>query len=264
MLSIPYSINVRFPLMLAVLLSALSGVGLYWIHQQGNKLIEQDQVDRAITTADTLTSSLKNIMLAGRADTTHAWLERISAQTSIDFALIYRPDGVEAFRDLNTLHAVNRFLSEQHFQRKAVNGARRVEASMRPAFDDVVQTGHRAEIQTDGHLTILYPIQAEQACLACHGYTKNMLRGVLMLEVPTTAASARMQDLLSNAMLDFIIIILLFTAIAFIYFRRSIIRPLMALHSAANTITGGDLAYRIRSQRKNEFGIAANAFDHLV
>jgi len=263
-LSIPHSINVRFPLLLALLLSGLSGAGLYWIHQQGNRLIEQDQIDRAATTADTLTSSLKNIMLAGRADTVHSWLERISAQPSIDFARIYRPDGVEAFRDLNTVHAVNRFLSEQRFQRKAVNGTRRIEASARSAFDRVVQTGQQTEIQTDGRLTILYPIQAEQACLACHGYTDNMLRGVFMLEVPTMAASARMQDLLSNAMWGFVIIILLFTAIAFIYFRRSITRPLMALHSAANTITDGDLAYRIRSQRKDEFGIVANAFDHLV
>jgi len=242
----------------------LSGAGLYWIHQQGNTLIEQDQMERATTTADTVISSLKNIMLAGRGDTAHAWLERISAQPSIDFARIYRQDGVEAFRDLNTVQAVNRFLSKQRFQRKAIDNAHHIGASIQPEFEGVVQTGRQAEIWADGHLTILYPIQAEQACLNCHGYTDNMLRGVLMLEVPTTAASARMQDLLSNAMLDFVIIILLFTAIAFFYFRRSITRPLMTLKSAANTITDGDLAYRIRSQRKDEFGIVANAFDHLV
>jgi len=264
MLAIPHSINVRFPLLLALLLSGLSGAGLYWIHQQGSRLIEQDQLDRAVTTADTLTSSLKNIMLAGRADTVHSWLARISAQPSIDFARIYRPDGVEAFRDLNTVHAVNRFLSQQRFRRKALNDTRRIDTSIQPVFDRVVQTGRQTEIQGDGRLTILYPIQAEQACLACHGYTDNMLRGVLMLEVPTMAANARMQDLLSNAMWGFVAIILLFIAIAFFYFRRSIIRPLMTLHHAANIISDGDLAYRIRSARKDEFGSVANAFDHLV
>ena len=263
-LPMPHKISVRFPLLLGALLTILSGAGLYWINQQGNRLIDADEVERAETTADTAISSLKSIMLAGRGDTAHAWLKRISAQPSIDFARIYRPDGTEAFRDLNTVQKVNSFLAEDRFQRQPVAGNRHIDTTMRAAFDKVVHSGEQTEIREHGHLTTLYPIQGGQKCLACHGYTDNMLRGVLMLKVPTMASGSRMQDLLSNAILAFVIIILLFTAIAFIYFRRSITRPLMALNSAANTITDGDLAYRIGSQRKDEFGVVACAFDHLV
>jgi len=264
MLSIPQSINIRLPLFLAVLLIALSSIGLFWIHQQGNSLIEQNQMDRAVTTADTVISSLKNIMLTGRGDTAHNWLERISAQPSIDFARIYRPDGVEAFRDLNTVQAVNRFLAEPRFQRKPIAGTRHIDTAMQAAFNAAVQQQSRTDIRDDGHLTILYPIRAEEACLSCHGYTDNKLRGILMLEIPTTAASTRMQNLLTDSMLGFVFIILLFVAIAFGYFRRSIIHPLMQLNHAAHIIADGDLAYRIRSQRRDEFGIVADAFDHLV
>ena len=260
----PHNISVRFPLFLAALLTILSGAGLFWINQQGNRLIEADEVERAEATADTAISSLKSIMLAGRGDTAHTWLERISAQPSIDFAAIYRPDGTEAFRDLDTVHKVNSFLAEQRFQRPAIAGGRHIDASAQAAFNKVTASGKQAKIRQNGQLTILYPIQAEQACLACHGYTDNMLRGVLMLKLPTTAASSRMQDLLSSAILAFVIVILLFIAMAAVIFRNGITRPLLALNQAAETISRGDLAYRIRSQRKDEFGIVANAFDQLV
>ena len=264
MASISHSINVKFPLLLAVLLTGLSGAGLYWINQQGKTLIEKDEIERAVTTANTTITSLKSIMLSGRGDTAHTWLERISAQPSIDFASIYRPDGVEAFHDLKTVQAVNQFLSEQRFQRQAVAGTHRIDTSMQSAFAKVVQAGEQAEIREDGHLTILYPIRAEESCLSCHGYTNNMLRGVLMLKIPTVAASSRMDDLLSNTILGFIGILLLFIAMTVVLFRGWIIKPLMSLHTAADTITGGDLAYRIHSQRKDEFGVVSNAFDHLV
>ncbi len=65
MLSVPHSISIRFPLLLAVLLAVLLGAGLYWIDRQGQTLIDQDEVERAATTSDTVISSLKSIMLAG-------------------------------------------------------------------------------------------------------------------------------------------------------------------------------------------------------
>ncbi len=264
MLYIPHSISVRFPLLLAVLLAVLLGTGLHWIDRQGQALIEQDEVERAVTTTDAVISSLKSVMLAGRGDVAHTWLERVSAQPSIDFARIYRPDGIEAFRDLSTVQAVNRFLSEQRFQRKSIEGSHRVGTSMQAAFAKVVREGRQTEVREEGRLTILYPVQPEQACLACHGYSNNMLRGVLILGVSTVTSSSRMVDFLSSTMLGFLAILLLFIAIAAVCFRSWVIRPLMTLNSAANTVTSGDMAYRIRSQRKDEFGVVARAFDHLV
>ncbi|MDQ6955579.1 MAG: HAMP domain-containing protein, partial [Mariprofundaceae bacterium] len=264
MLSISDSISVKFPLLLAMLLAGLSGAGLYWINQQGKTLIEKDQIERAVTTANTTISSLKSIMLSGRGDTAHSWLERISAQASIDAASIYRPDGTEAFRDLNTVQAVNDFISEQRFQRQPIANTRSIDASIKSDFSKVVKGGLQAAIREGEHLTILYPIRAEQACLSCHGYTDNMLRGVLMLKIPTVAANSRMDDLLSGSMLGFIAMLLLFIAITVVLFRHWIIKPLMSLNTAADTITNGDLSYRIDSQRKDEFGVVSNAFDHLV
>jgi len=259
-----HSIHLRFSLLLGLLLAFLLSAGLYWINQQGQTLIEQDEVEQAVSTADTAISSLKSIMLAGRGETAHTWLERIVKQASIDAAAIYRPDGTEAFRDLNTVEQVNHFLSEKRFQRPPIAGSRHIDAAIEPLFASVVQDGKQAEIRQAEHLTILYPIQAEQACLRCHGYTDNALRGVLMLRMSTVAAGSRMQDLLSSATLGFLAIILLFITIAALFFRNWIVKPLMALNSASGTIAGGDLAFRMRSQRKDEFGVVANAFDHLV
>ncbi|MDQ6955798.1 MAG: ATP-binding protein, partial [Mariprofundaceae bacterium] len=53
-------------------------------------------------------------------------------------------------------------------------------------------------------------------------------------------------------------------ALTIVFFRHCIVKPLMSLSTAAETVTAGDLSYRIDSQCKDEFGVVSNAFDHLV
>ncbi len=259
-----HKISVKFALFLSLLLTSLLAAGLYWIDMRGQTLMQQDEVERAASTADTAISSLKSIMLAGRGDTAHGWLERLTAQSSIDFAKIYRPDGVEAFRDLKTVAAVNAFLSEQRFQREAIAGAAHLDTSLQSEFDKVVREGRQSNLHKEGQLTVLYPVRGDQVCLACHGYTQNALRGVLVLSVPTSATTTRMEELLADTMMIFLAMMLLFIAVAVAFFRTQIIRPLMALNAAAETVTRGKLNYRIDSSRKDEFGMVANAFDELV
>lgn len=249
---------------MAVCLAIILGGGLYWLNERGRSLIEQDQVEQAETTADTAISGLKSIMLAGRGDTVHTWLDRISKQPSIDFARIYRVDGVEAFHDLSTVNAVNDFLGEQRFHRALIPGGGRIRPSLKPAFAGVLRSGREAELRKPGELTILYPIHAEPACLKCHGYTGNALRGVLVMGLTTTASASRMKKLLSDASLGLLTVILLLVLISAIAFRKLIIRPLEELHTAAETIATGDLGYRIRSERQDEFGVVARALDQLV
>ena len=259
-----HRISIKLVLFLSVTLTILLAGGLYCMNERGQTLIEQDEMERAATKANAAISSLKSIMLAGRGDAAHAWLQRLAKQPSIDFARIYRPDGVEAFRDLNTIRAVNRFLSRQQFHRHALSGTNHIDPSLQSAFAGVVQDGKQRKIIKSGQRTVLYPIHTDQACLACHGYTGNLLRGILALSVPTTAASARAREFLSDSMLAIVALILLFVAMAAVFFRHQIIKPLMTLYSAAETITKGHLDYRIRSKRKDEFGTVARAFDALV
>ncbi|HED14362.1 MAG TPA: response regulator, partial [Gammaproteobacteria bacterium] len=263
-MSMLYRISIKFTLLLGLSLTLLLGAGLYLIDLQGQSLLRQDEVERAKSTAEIAIGSLKSIMLAGYGDTAHAWLQRVAAQPSIDFAKIYRPDGVEAFNDLETVQMVNRFLSVQRFSRHEITGSGRIDPSLKAAFDKVVNKNRQTEVRSYGRMTILYPIRAEQACQACHGYTDNMLQGVLVLGVPTVAATTRLEKLLSRVTLGFLVIILLFVTVVAACLRKFIIKPLLTLNTAAKTISGGDLGYRIRSERKDEFGTVAHAFDHLV
>ena len=260
----PYRLSMKFTLLLGLLLAFLLGVGLYLIDQRGQYLIRQDEIARVTATAETTISGLKGIMLDGRGDTTQAWLRRVAAQPSIDFARIYRLNGVEAFNDLETVQAVNRFLSEPRFSRHSSTGSGRINPSLKAVFDQVVKQNRQTVVGNHGQMTILSPVRAEPACQACHGYTQNMLRGVLVMEVSTVAATSRMERLLSQITLGFLLIILLFVAVAAACLRTLIIKPLMTLNTAAKTISGGDLGYRIRSERKDEIGTVAQAFDHLV
>lgn len=256
--------GVRFNMLLAASLAVLLGVGVYWLDGRGRVLIDRDEVERAQTTAATVISSLKSIMLTGRGAVAHAWLERIARQPSIESARIYRVDGVEAFHDLKTVHAVNAFLGERRFNRRAINGGGSIRPALRALFSRAVESGRQAELEAPGRLTIFYPIHVETACLACHGYTDHPLRGVLVMDMTTSAAWSRMEKMLVAAKWGLLMVIVAFVCVAVLGFRRLVTAPLGGLYRAARTVAGGDLRYRIRSRRHDEFGTVSRAFDALA
>ncbi len=257
-------LNVKVNWFLALCLALMLGGGLMWLNAEGQRIIEQDEVERAETTAQTAIASLKSIMLAGRGPIAHQWLERLSQQPDIDFARIYRVDGTEAFHDLNTVKAVNAFLGEQRFHREPVPGGGHIDASLAPLFSRVVKQGATVKRRDGDRLTMLYPIRVENACLACHGYTDHPLRGVLVMGLNTHAAASRVGQMVSVARWGLVLLLGLFMALAAWVFRRQVVRPLDELRHAALAIIGGHLDHRIQSERKDEFGVVARAFDQLV
>ncbi len=257
-------LDTRINLSLVLGLALMLGIGLSWLSTQGKRIAERDEVERAETTAETAISSLKSIMLAGRGPIAHQWLERLTHQPTIDFARIYRVDGTEAFHDLKTVNAVNAFLGKARFHRQPIPGGGTINPTLKPLFDQVVRQGERLKRRDGDRLTVLYPIHVERACRQCHGYTSHPLRGVLVLGMNTRAAASRVGQMVDSARWGLGMMLVVFTSLALWLFRRQVIRPLDELRDAALAIIGGNLEHRVRSQRKDEFGVVANAFDQLV
>jgi len=257
-------IHVRINLFLALCLALMLGLGLFWLDARGQHIIEQDELERAETTAETAISGLKSIMLAGRGPIAHQWLKRLERQPGIESARIYRVDGTEAFHDLKTVRAVNDFLGEPRFHRQPVPGGAPLDASLKPLFDETVREQRKTKLRNGDHLTILYPIRVENACLQCHGYTSHPLRGVLVMGLNTRAAASRVAQMVDTAQWGLAAMLLLFLALAMWLLRRQVVQPLGELHRAAKAVAEGDLDRRINSGRNDEFGVVARAFDRLV
>ena len=266
MTPIRQSVSTRITLILGLLLAALLSAGYVWLTTRGETLIAREEVENTQLTAEALTVSLKSIMLAGRGDIAHDWLRRVARLQDVESARVYRVDGVEAFVDLKTIRAVNKWNSKVHFHRNP--GARKpahVPPGIAARFRAVARDeAGQLSIKDDRYLTFLYPIKVEDACLRCHGYTDNPLRGVLALRVSTAAIEGRLRSDFNQAGVLFAGIAALLMLGAWVSMQRQMVSPLSKLTKTAGKILDGDLSQRLKLERKDEFGVVATAFDKLV
>ncbi len=260
------SVSTRMALTLGLLLVILLSISYAWLNMRGNALVTREETASVQLTAKALTASLKSIMLAGRGDIAHDWLRRVAHLRDIESVRIYRVNGVEAFVDLKTIRAVNRWNNKAHFHRKPGTGKpAHVSPRIAARFREITQGKiGQASIKDKDDLTFLYPIRVENACLRCHGYTNNPLRGVLALKVSTAAVTSRLRADLDQTAMLFAGIAALLMLVVWAGVRRQMILPLSKLANAADKIRGGDLSQRLSLERKDEFGIVAAAFDGLV
>jgi len=253
-------------LTLGLLLAVLLSTGYAWLSARDDKLIAHEELERAQLTAKAMTASLKSIMLAGRGNIAHDWLKRVTRLQHIESAKIYRVNGTEAFVDMKTIHSVNKWNSEVHFRRKpGIGKPSHISPRLADPFKNIVlRKKEQFSIKEGDHLTFLYPIKVENACLRCHGYTDNPLRGVLALRISTANTGALLKTDLNQTAMLFAGIAGLLMLGAWISVRRQMIVPLSKLVSMADNIRGGDMSQRMHLKREDEFGVVASAFDGLV
>ncbi|HKJ84021.1 MAG TPA: ATP-binding protein [Mariprofundaceae bacterium] len=260
------SLGVRVATMIVLISGLLLVAGYAWLQTQDRQMVQSEETARAALAAQSLVASLKSIMLAGHGDIAHDWLARVGKVNDFTFAKVYRVNGVEAFHDQKTIKRVNAFIGMDRFHRKwDGTPAGRVPAGLSDAFSDVV-SGRDAKrvINAGDHLTYLYPIHVENACLACHGYTSNPLRGVLVLGVSTAGAEAQVAASGRQMMVAFLAVAILLGLGAWLVLRQGVLRPLFRLAGDAERIKTGDLEHRVALNRGDELGALAAAFDDLV
>jgi len=251
--------------MLGLFLAFMLVVGYIWLEAGSRDFIAAEESRRAETTAQSLVASLKSIMLAGRGYIAHDWLNRVSRLTDVESARVYRVDGTEAFRDTKTIQQVNAFLGEERFHRQSNGQPAHAPAIMQKSLMSVARGRvAKVSIRNGDHLTLLYPIRVEHACMACHGYTNNPLRGVLALRISTQQTRAGMTAIEKNTAIIFAVIACLLMVGVGAGTRQLMLKPLKQLDAATEQIYQGDFTHRLSMQRTDEFGMVASKFNMLV
>ncbi len=266
MKSLRHSLSLRIAMTLGVLLVTMLALGYSWLVTQDRDLMRQEEDRKAVLTAQSLVASLKSIMLAGAGNIAHDWIRRIDALPQVQDAKVFRVNGTEAFIDQKTINHVNAFLKTKRFTRKSASRPpEHIPASMAAQFTQVAtrKLGD-VKIRHGDHLTFLYPIRVEQACLHCHGYTANPLRGVLMLNISTAEADSQMTRLQDHAAFIFGTIACLLMGGTWLGLRRQVFTPLSSLAEVSDRIRSGDLSHRADQRRKDELGAVATNFNALV
>ena len=253
-------LSIWFGLTLMVLLFA----GLFWLGKAEERHARMEVQAAADQSARALEASLKTIMLAGRGTIAHDWLERIKRNTNFEDVRIYRRDGTEAFVDNDTIERVNTWLGEDRFMRRiAVGQPAHIPASLAGAFATAAG-GTEARSAGKDHLILLRPIRLEQACLQCHGYDSEPVRGVLALTVPTATLAAELAAQQRDSLWVAAVILLLAGLVLLWLLQREVIQPLGRMQVAARQIKQGNLGYRVELDRKDELGTLAATLNRLV
>lgn len=262
------SVGLRLALTLGLILMVMLAVSYVWLEKQNREMLATEEAQRAELTAQSLVASLKSIMLAGRGDIAHDWMHRIASLPEVKDAKVFRVDGTEAFVDQKTISQVNAFLGEKHFHRgSAGRPPINVPDALRPAFADVanLRIGQaKVKDKQHGELALLYPITMDQACLHCHGYSDNPLRGVLMLNISTARSDTALAHVWRQVAIFFAAIVCLVSIGVWLSVRRQLLNPLLQLAGAALSIRSGDLSRRVHLNRKDELGEVAGTFNELV
>lgn len=260
------SISVRTSMVvggLAALMLALCGG---WLDRVGNSLADQGEQERALATAGSMEASLRSIMLTGHADIVRDWIGRISSLPDIDHVRIYRTDGNEAFVDQSTLRKVNQWLGEERFPlRDEPQAPARVADKLGDAFKAVATSSSPYVRRDDSeHMTLIYPIHAEAACMQCHGYDQQENRGVLVVSLSTVQAAALIESLKGQALMIFFAMGMLLVLGVWIYTRQTILNPIVDFAETARRIVAGNRLQRFDCSSQDELGELAACSNSLL
>ena len=256
------SLGVRLALVICSVLFLLISIAGLWLDRQITKSMRADEVKDAEVHASTLLASLQTLMLNGQGTLARSWLDRMQGESGIIDIEILRRNGEEAFTDLNTVDKVNSYLGTPRFERQPAppRHGGRVTSS---AFEQSLRGQLGIDWNSTGVVTLFMPIEQHAECLACHGYEKNSLRGVLKLSLSTGYAEKRI-DLMRYRMWFVAVTLVSILGLAmWLVLRSSVLKPIARLQSAISRAGQGDRDTKLVVEQRDELGEVAAEFNRM-
>ncbi len=257
-----HSLSARLALVIAAVLLLLVILVGIWLERQLASAIEDEGIEQAEVHAQTLLGSLQTLMLNGNGTLAREWLDRLRGVAGIEQIDIWRRDGRPAFTDLETVEAVNRYLGQPRFHRQAVAPEPR---SLLPEglFQRALQGETAHDLQPNGLISIALPIEADVACLACHGYDGERLRGVLTLSVSSQTLQERTATMRVSLVASGVFLVVLLMIALWLALRVQVLKPVASLHGAIKAAAAGDREARLPVRRQDELGELARVFNEM-
>ena len=256
-------IGTRITLAMTSVLAVLLLSGSAWLNNRLDNIVQQWELRQARTHALTLLSTLQTLMLNGEGTLARDWINRMHGVAGILDIEVLRHDGQEAFTDLATVAAVNRFLGAPRFERAPVAPHHRDDPALPAAFDQALRGDYGVDWSVPGRMTLYLPIPSRAECLGCHGYDQTSLRGVLRLGLSTADIEQWSAQLQRWATGGIVILLLLLSAAQMTALHWAVLTPLARLKRAIASIGEGRHDLRLDLQREDEIGQVAAAFDRL-
>ena len=256
------SLGTRLALVISTVLFVLVMLTGLWLERQLVNIIYQEEVTQAEVHAKTLLASLQTLMLNGQGILARQWLDRMDRQQGIVDIDVLRINGQEAFSDLSTVEDVNRFLKRPRFQRQPAQ-PRNNPPPPKDLFDRATNGEVVFDQSVQNQITVLMPIHADTACLACHGYDRSALRGILRLSLSREDTAKRVDAMRNQLWAVGGILVLTLGLALWTALRFNVLRPIAVLRQAITRVGQGDRSAKLPVDWRDELGEVAIVFNRM-
>ncbi len=262
--------RIRYRVLLVVAISVLIGLlatGMFYMHHQEKALLEQNERTTQKLT-DSITGGIQSVMLAGSADIAQAYADQLKQVTGVIGLRIMRTNGLEAFRDNETIEDVNRRRGEETFFPRDDE----TKVPILPADDPILQKAINTQASVSHYVTsengdrsliFVAPVLNIDPCFKCHGKTEPV-RGVISL---TTSLVHVERDIYETRVKSVfaLTMALMFTVLFTGYLLgRTIVRPIERVTMAMARVSNGDLNERIPVVGHDEISRMASSFNCMI
>lgn len=240
-------------------------VFFYAKQQEKNILLQNERAFQQVL--NSVSEGLQTVMITGSADVAELYADKLKGIKDVDDFRIVRTNGLEAFRDNETIHKVNQHRGEADFEPRptehehrvfAADDANLVRAISTQRFVYYYHQQHGLE-----HLTFLLPIKNVKKCHRCHGKEREVL-GVLEFRSALDTVREQVRQTWMQSLLVLAMALAAVLVVATVVLRRYIVRPIEVVSLAMAKVAAGDLNQNIPVIGRDELSLMALSFNKMT
>ncbi|MEO5332533.1 MAG: diguanylate cyclase [Magnetococcus sp. YQC-5] len=236
--------------------------------EQQEKMILDQNKQILYFLSRSVNEGLEAIMLAGNADIAHEYAKRLQNISEIKSFKIMRINGLEAFKDNETIKDVNTRLGEEEFSLHDTQT--RVQVLPENDKDLLLVLEGKSQLTKNvldhdsgqPYMTVLSPILNKKPCHRCHS-SKNPVRGVVLLTFSMEAVFAAIQQTRIQSIMILSISIAGVLGIILLLIRYSVVVPIGRVTTAMSAVAAGNLEHRVPEIGADELGRMAMNFNQM-
>lgn len=193
------------------------------------KKAEKDKIDLL---SSAISKGIKVAMVTGNAEIIEDWLDSLRKTEGLKQLRIFRKNGVEAFKDNETIDLVNKYLDDESFSKRTISGTplkfnENQMENFKKAINNAVEISYEEVIENEPVHTQLIPILKDDRCDICHGYDEHPVRDILQVSVSRTESLRALKNNVLWAVFSAFCVIFVAGIVTSFLIRKEIIKPII-------------------------------------
>lgn len=261
------SLGRKLAIAICLIIAAGFGAIVYFYAQQQERNILLQNERSIHQLLDSVNQGLQVVMITGSADVSTLYAEKLKGVGDIEDFRILRTNGIEAFKDNETVRKVNEFRDVDEFPLHTKEEKIQVLAPDDENLRKAIQTQQFVYFYntrgSEEFLSFLLPIKSVKRCQRCHGRETPVL-GVLELtaSLAGTKAAVRQTWLQAGGVLaGALLAVFLVTTLVL---NRYILHPIEVVSAAMKRVATGDLLQTVPILGRDELSNMATSFNHMT